>query len=103
VWKQKKVWEGFIKCCQRTKPQSFAVILQLPAQFLQELLNTSPDLKVPLLEHVKAFSDNQVRSSVTYFFPSLILNSCLFFLFLKAVTHTEAHDGCFEWHRRISS
>ncbi|XP_046643772.1 symplekin-like [Daphnia pulicaria] len=59
VWKQKKVWEGFIKCCQRTKPQSFAVILQLPPQFLQELLNTSPDLKTPLLEHVMAFTDNQ--------------------------------------------
>ena len=60
VWKQKKVWEGFIKCCQRTKPQSFAVILQLPPQYLQELLNTSPDLKTPLLEHVMAFTDNQV-------------------------------------------
>lgn len=59
VWKQKKVWEGFIKCCQRTKPQSFAVILQLPPQFLQELLNTSPDLKTPLVEHVMTFTENQ--------------------------------------------
>lgn len=25
VWKQKKVWEGFVRCCQRTKPQSFQV------------------------------------------------------------------------------
>ncbi|KAG7259196.1 hypothetical protein CRUP_025023 [Coryphaenoides rupestris] len=24
VWKHPKVWEGFVKCCQRTKPQSFS-------------------------------------------------------------------------------
>ncbi|CAG2183601.1 unnamed protein product, partial [Oppiella nova] len=35
VWKQKRVWEGFIKCCQRTKPQSFQVLLQLPAPQLK--------------------------------------------------------------------
>uniref|UniRef100_A0A8C6Y9R1 Symplekin C-terminal domain-containing protein n=1 Tax=Naja naja TaxID=35670 RepID=A0A8C6Y9R1_NAJNA len=38
VWKYPKVWEGFIKCCQRTKPQSFQVILQLPPQQLKPLL-----------------------------------------------------------------
>ena len=62
VWKQKKVWEGFIKCCQRTKPQSFAVVLQLPPQYLQELLDTSPDLKEPLFTHIMSFTDNQVRT-----------------------------------------
>uniref|UniRef100_A0A8C2DXZ4 Symplekin n=1 Tax=Cyprinus carpio TaxID=7962 RepID=A0A8C2DXZ4_CYPCA len=30
VWKYPKVWEGFVKCCQRTKPQSYNVLLQLP-------------------------------------------------------------------------
>uniref|UniRef100_A0A4W4EB46 Symplekin n=1 Tax=Electrophorus electricus TaxID=8005 RepID=A0A4W4EB46_ELEEL len=30
VWKYPKVWEGFVKCCQRTKPQSYSVLLQLP-------------------------------------------------------------------------
>uniref|UniRef100_A0A8C1XIB2 Symplekin n=1 Tax=Cyprinus carpio TaxID=7962 RepID=A0A8C1XIB2_CYPCA len=29
VWKYPKVWEGFVKCCQRTKPQSYNVLLQL--------------------------------------------------------------------------
>ena len=29
VWKQKMLWEGFIKCCERTKPQSFRVLLQV--------------------------------------------------------------------------
>ena len=60
VWKQKKAWEGFRKCCENTKPQSFAVILQLPPKILQELLEKSPGIKDPLLAHVMAFTDNQV-------------------------------------------
>lgn len=60
VWKQKKVWEGFVKCCQRTKPQSFQVLLQLPAPQLADALESSPDLRQPLKEHVLGFSDNQV-------------------------------------------
>ncbi|XP_039293523.1 symplekin [Nilaparvata lugens] len=59
VWKQKKVWEGFIKCCQRTKPQSFQVLLQLPATQLADVFDNSPDLKQPLLNHVMSFTDNQ--------------------------------------------
>lgn len=59
VWKQKKVWEGFIKCCQRTKPQSFQVLLQLPPPQLSDVLTTSPDLQQPLLSHVMAFTENQ--------------------------------------------
>lgn len=59
VWKQKKVWEGFIKCCQRTKPQSFQVLLQLPPAQLSDVLATSPDLQQPLLSHVMAFTENQ--------------------------------------------
>ncbi|XP_049841327.1 symplekin-like [Schistocerca gregaria] len=59
VWKQKKVWEGFIKCCQRTKPQSFQVLLQLPPAQLSDVFQVSPDLRQPLLAHVTAFTDNQ--------------------------------------------
>ncbi|XP_029849655.1 symplekin isoform X1 [Ixodes scapularis] len=59
VWKQKKVWEGFIKCCQRTKPQSLQVLLQLPAEQLQNVFQVSPDLQQPLVQHVSAFTDHQ--------------------------------------------
>jgi symplekin len=59
VWKQKKVWEGFIKCCQRTKPQSFQVLLQLPAQQLENVFDVSPDLKEPLREHINALTPHQ--------------------------------------------
>ncbi|XP_018431273.1 PREDICTED: symplekin-like [Nanorana parkeri] len=60
VWKYPKVWEGFIKCCQRTKPQSFSVLLQLPPPQLLSVLQTCPDLRDPLLAHVRTFTPNQL-------------------------------------------
>ncbi|KAG8198083.1 hypothetical protein JTE90_020913 [Oedothorax gibbosus] len=69
VWKQPKIWEGFIKCCQRTKPQSFQVLLQLPPTQLEEVLKTYPDLRDPLLQHVGEFTEKQ-RSHI----PKTILS-----------------------------
>ncbi|XP_063287801.1 symplekin [Pelobates fuscus] len=60
VWKYPKVWEGFIKCCQRTKPQSFSVLLQLPPPQLLSVLQTCPDLRDPLLAHVRTFTPHQL-------------------------------------------
>ncbi|XP_030752389.1 symplekin [Sitophilus oryzae] len=74
VWKQKVVWEGFIKCCQRTKPQSFAVLMQLPAPQLIEVLNTCPDLKIPLKEHLNSFSETQ-RMHIPLAVQEIILDS----------------------------
>uniref|UniRef100_G3ULZ0 Symplekin scaffold protein n=1 Tax=Loxodonta africana TaxID=9785 RepID=G3ULZ0_LOXAF len=59
VWKYPKVWEGFIKCCQRTKPQSFQVILQLPPQQLDAVFDKCPELREPLLAHVRSFTPHQ--------------------------------------------
>ncbi|XP_011496365.1 PREDICTED: symplekin [Ceratosolen solmsi marchali] len=59
VWKQPKVWEGFVKCCERTQPQSFAVILQLPPAQLIEALKMAPNIRGPLVSHVESFADNQ--------------------------------------------
>ncbi|XP_078671751.1 LOW QUALITY PROTEIN: symplekin-like [Branchiostoma floridae x Branchiostoma belcheri] len=59
VWKQPKVWEGFIKCCQRTKPQSFQVLLQLPPPQLKNVFEKCPDLRAPLLEQIGSFTPHQ--------------------------------------------
>jgi len=59
VWKQKMLWEGFIKCCERTKPQSFRVLLQLPPAQLRLLLDAASDMREPLLEHVQGFTESQ--------------------------------------------
>lgn len=61
VWHQKKQWEGFIKCCQKTKPNSFQVLLQLPPEQLEDFLYQCPEMKKSLLDHVLCFTDVQVR------------------------------------------
>ena len=59
VWKHPKVWQGFIKCCQMTKPQSFPVLLQLPKKQLDAILEVSPDIKNELVRHVENLTYNQ--------------------------------------------
>ncbi|XP_050439489.1 symplekin [Adelges cooleyi] len=59
VWYQKTQWEGFIKCCQKTKPNSFQVLLQLPPEQLENVLSTCPELRRPILDHVLSFTEVQ--------------------------------------------
>ncbi|XP_067113761.1 symplekin isoform X1 [Osmerus mordax] len=59
VWKYPKVWEGFVKCCQRTKPQSFSVLLQLPPPQLTSVFERCPEMRDPLLQHVHSFTPHQ--------------------------------------------
>lgn len=59
VWKQPKVWQGFVKCCQMTKPQSFSVLLQLPFRQLESVFEICPELKENLVAHVQSFTPHQ--------------------------------------------
>nr|CAB3266754.1 symplekin [Phallusia mammillata] len=59
VWEQTKVWEGFVRCCQRMKPQSFQVLLQLPPAQLSNVFETLTDLREPLLQYVNKFTPQQ--------------------------------------------
>nr|XP_019955292.1 PREDICTED: symplekin [Paralichthys olivaceus] len=59
VWKYPKVWEGFVKCCQRTKPQSYSVLLQLPPAQLTSVFERCPEMRDPLLQHVHSFTPHQ--------------------------------------------
>ncbi|KAM7407857.1 hypothetical protein PAMA_003564 [Pampus argenteus] len=59
VWKYPKVWEGFVKCCQRTKPQSYSVLLQLPPAQLTSVFERCPEMREPLLQHVHSFTLHQ--------------------------------------------
>nr|XP_046912513.1 LOW QUALITY PROTEIN: symplekin-like [Dermatophagoides farinae] len=60
VWNQKKVWEGFIKCCQRTLPQSFPVLLQLPPIQLQSVFQTCPEIRPSLINYLQQMNQQQV-------------------------------------------
>lgn len=59
VWKHKNVWEGFVRCCQRTRPNSFQVLLQLPAPQLRSVFELAADLREPLLHHVQSLTPHQ--------------------------------------------
>jgi symplekin len=59
VWKQSKVWQGFVKCCQMTKPQSFPVLLQLPVTQLEAVFEIAPEIKPPLIAHIETMTPHQ--------------------------------------------
>lgn len=59
VWKQKVVWEGFLKCCQKLCPGSLPVLLLLPPTQLQDALKTCPELRQPLIEHANDAIEKQ--------------------------------------------
>ncbi|KAF8394916.1 hypothetical protein HHK36_018855 [Tetracentron sinense] len=61
IWKYPKLWVGFLKCALLTKPQSFNVLLQLPAAQLENALNRTAPLKGPLIAHANQPS---IRSSL---------------------------------------
>jgi symplekin len=61
IWKYPKLWVGFLKCAILTKPQSYGVLLQLPAPQLENALNKNPVLKAPLVEHA---NQPNVRSTL---------------------------------------
>lgn len=59
VWKQKIIWDGFLKCCQRLRPTSFPVMLTLPPQQLQDALMKCPELRNPLIEFANEAKESQ--------------------------------------------
>ncbi|KAL6896689.1 hypothetical protein ACP4OV_007261 [Aristida adscensionis] len=61
IWKYPKLWVGFLKCAILTKPQSYGVLLQLPAPQLENALTKNPTLKTPLVEHA---NQSNVRSTL---------------------------------------
>ncbi|KAI3819069.1 hypothetical protein L1987_12891 [Smallanthus sonchifolius] len=61
IWKNQKLWVGFLKCAQLTKPQSFSVLLQLPPAQLEIAMNKQPTLKAPLVSYA---SQPDIRTSL---------------------------------------
>ncbi|XP_058822982.1 symplekin isoform X2 [Topomyia yanbarensis] len=60
VWKQKVVWDGFLKCAQRLAPQSMGILIQLPSAQLQDALNICPEFREPMLEHAREIMEHQI-------------------------------------------
>lgn len=61
VWQNKLLWDGFVLCAEQTAPGSFAALLQLPQDQLQDVVNRKPALKEGLRAHLEKKVGNKVR------------------------------------------
>ncbi|GAA56150.1 symplekin, partial [Clonorchis sinensis] len=59
VWKSEKLWDGFIRCCVKTRPQSYQVLLQLPPERLEDVFRREPAMRTQVRRYVENFSSAQ--------------------------------------------
>ncbi|KAA3677209.1 symplekin [Paragonimus westermani] len=59
VWKSEKLWDGFIRCCIKTRPQSYQVLLQLPPERLEAVFQREPAMRAQVRRYVENFSSAQ--------------------------------------------
>ncbi|CAI2736868.1 unnamed protein product [Dicrocoelium dendriticum] len=59
VWKSEKLWDGFIRCCIKTRPQSYQVLLQLPPDRLESVFQREPTMRAQVRRYVENFSSAQ--------------------------------------------
>jgi len=60
IWRQSaKVWEGFVKICERTMPQSYTILLHLPEAQLRNAFILAPTMREPLLKYVNSLTIQQ--------------------------------------------
>ncbi|KAI8393729.1 Symplekin tight junction protein C terminal-domain-containing protein [Radiomyces spectabilis] len=50
VWTYPKLWDGFVKCVEKSLPDSVKIAVHLPKEQLQEILTKVPKLQTPLRE-----------------------------------------------------
>ncbi|CAF3376193.1 unnamed protein product [Rotaria socialis] len=62
AWKQPRIWEGFIKCCEKTRPHSYPILLQLPPAQLKHVLQITSELRDGLVGHIRSMSSAQHSS-----------------------------------------
>lgn len=63
VWETGPLWEGFIRCAKVIAPHSFAALLLLPKEQLQDVVEKQPAMREPLREYVKQSKSSQLLVS----------------------------------------
>ena len=64
VWTDRQLWSGFILCAERTEPNSFDALLQLPKEQLRDLVEKRPVMKPKLRDWLtKKAGKNKARFS----------------------------------------
>ncbi|CAG8598109.1 11411_t:CDS:10 [Paraglomus brasilianum] len=67
IWTNSILWKGFIKYCTDNQPSSFNVLLQLPKEKLEDVLNQEASLKLPLKLYVeRTWNETQRRNRMPY-------------------------------------
>lgn len=54
IWNDKRLWEGFVKCCKITLPHSLPILIQLPPPQLESSLQIEPSLRETLKQYVQS-------------------------------------------------
>ncbi|CAG8498982.1 9466_t:CDS:10 [Paraglomus occultum] len=75
IWTNSILWKGFIKYCTDNQPSSFNVLLQLPKEKLEDVLNQEASLKLPLKLYVEqTWNETQKRNRMPYLAGLLEIN-----------------------------
>ncbi|KAG2226315.1 hypothetical protein INT45_005987, partial [Circinella minor] len=53
VWTYPKLWDGFVKCIEKTQPESVKMVANLPQAQLKDILLRIPSIQSPLREHAE--------------------------------------------------
>lgn len=53
VWTYPKLWDGFVKCTERTLPDSVKTVATLPKDQLKDILERVPSIQAPLREYAE--------------------------------------------------
>ncbi|KAI9018296.1 Symplekin tight junction protein C terminal-domain-containing protein [Hyaloraphidium curvatum] len=59
IWQNKQLWEGFIRACKMTQPQSSQVILQLPRPQMEEILAKHLELRKAVAGYIQQLPPSQ--------------------------------------------
>lgn len=59
IWNDKRLWEGFIRCCRMAEPESYSVLLSLPPSQLESVLSSEKDLRERFAQYC---SEHEIRS-----------------------------------------
>ena len=54
VWTNPPLWDGFVRLAKMIAPASFGSLLQLPKEWLKDVLNKQPSLRAGLKSHLEA-------------------------------------------------
>lgn len=90
VWRQKVIWDGFLKCCQRLKPNSFPVLMTLPPPQLIDALNTCPELRQPMIDHANGLIESQSGAVSKITMDILLGNSQDLFITVRLMARIRA-------------